>query len=259
MKNILKTLIPVGFLAAVLIAGAALVATPTTQAEPAAQPTLVELFTSQGCSSCPPADAYLIELDKRDDVIALSMHITYWDYIGWKDPFASQAVTDRQRAYGRRIGHGRIYTPEIIVNGMLDAVGSRRGAVDRAIDKVRAAMPSGLDIVLSKLPDHGMRISLPGAPFDGVATVWLARYDNEHVTNIERGENSGRTLRNINVVRELRRIGRWDGLPLDIDLPLSALIASDGAGNDGCVVIVQKDGYGRVLGVRKMAFAGGAS
>ena len=249
MKNILSA----------LIAGAALFAASISHAEPATPPTLVELFTSQGCSSCPPADAYLIELDKRADVIALSMHVNYWDYIGWKDPFASEAVTERQREYGRRIGHGRIYTPEIIVNGVLDAVGSRRRAVDRTIDEVQAAMPSQLDIELLMMADDSMRITVPGADFDGRATVWLARFDAEHVTRIERGENGGRTLRNINVVREMRKIGTWYGMPLDIDLPLSALIAADGAGNDGCVIIVQKDGYGRVLGVRKMAFSEGES
>lgn len=259
MKNILESPIAVGFLAGVLFAGAGLVATPETQAQSAAQPTLIELFTSQGCSSCPPADAYLIALDKRDDVIALSMHITYWDYIGWADPFASEAVTNRQRAYGRRISRGRIYTPQIVVNGVLDAVGSIHSAVNRAIDKVQASMASDLDIELSSLENGAVRVSIPGAHFDGAATVWLARYDNEHVTEIERGENRGRTLRNINVVREMREIGIWNGMPLDIDLPLSELIAANGDGNDGCVIIVQKDGFGRVLGARKMVFAEGAS
>jgi|AP95_1055475.scaffolds.fasta_scaffold56494_2 hypothetical protein len=247
------------FIPTSLIAAALLFAASPTQAGAAEHPTLVELFTSQGCSSCPPADAYLIELDRRDDVIALSMHITYWDYIGWKDPFASEAVTDRQREYGRRIGRGRIYTPEIIVNGMLHAVGSRKSAVERIVGEVQASMPSRLDIELSMTADDGLRISLPGGHIEGTATVWLARFDKQHVTTIERGENRGRTLRNINVVREIREIGVWNGAPLDIDLPRSALIAADGAGNDGCVVIVQKDGFGQVLGVRRMMFPGGNS
>ena len=247
------------FIPTSLIAVALLFAAPLSPAGAAEHPTLVELFTSQGCSSCPPADAYLIELDARDDVIALSMHITYWDYIGWKDPFASEAVTDRQREYGRRIGRGRIYTPEIIVNGVRDAVGSRKSAVDRVIAEVQASMPSRLDIDLSMTADGSLQISLPGGHVAGAATVWLARFDKQHVTEIERGENRGRTLRNINVVREMREIGVWRGLPLDIELPPSALIASDGAGNDGSVVIVQQDGYGQVLGVRRMMFTGGDS
>lgn len=258
MDNIQKPLFAAALFAAALFA-VSNSATSISWAEPAAQPILVELFTSQGCSSCPPADAYLIELDKRADVIALSMHITYWDYIGWKDPFASKAVTDRQRAYGRRIGRGRVYTPQIVVNGVLGVVGSRQGAVKAAIDEVQASMPSGLDIDLSMSADDSLLITVPGAHFDGTATVWLARFDKQRITRIERGENNGRTLRNINVVREIREIGRWNGLPLVIDLPPSALFASDGAGNDGCVIIVQKDGYGQVLGARRMMFVDGAS
>ena len=249
MKNILIS----------MIAGAVLFVASISWAASASQPTLIELFTSQGCSSCPPADAYLIELDKRDDVIALSMHITYWDYIGWKDPFASEAVTDRQREYGRRIGRGRIYTPEIIVNGLLDAVGSRKSAVDRIIDQAQVEVPAVLDIALSTTADGSLRVSIPGGHISGTATVWLARYDDEQVTRIERGENGGRTLRYINVVRELREIGTWTGQPLDIDLPLSTLIAANGDGNDGCVIIVQKDGFGQVLGARRMSFADGAT
>ena len=247
------------FISTSLIAAALLFAAPHTQAGAAELPTLVELFTSQGCSSCPPADAYLIELDKRDDVIALSMHITYWDYIGWKDPFASQAITDRQREYGRRIGRGRIYTPEIIVNGVLDAVGSRKSAVDSIIDKVQASMPATLDIALSVTADDSLRISIPGGHVAGTATVWLARFDREQITEIERGENNGRTLRNIHVVREIRAIGTWTGQPLDIALPLSTLFAANGDGNDGCVIIVQQDGFGQVLGARRMMFADRAS
>ncbi|MFP6731264.1 MAG: DUF1223 domain-containing protein, partial [Alphaproteobacteria bacterium] len=102
-----------------------------------------------------------------------------------------------------------------------------------------------------------LRVSIPGGHLDGTATVWLARYDDEHVTRIERGENGGRTLRNINVVRELRDIGSWNGSPLDIDLPLNSLLAANGEGNDGCVIIVQKDGFGQVLGARRMSFADG--
>ena len=234
-----------------------LLAGPTAHTDTDAPPVLVELFTSQGCSSCPPAEAYLIELAKRDDVIALSMHVNYWDYIGWKDPFASDATTNRQRAYGERIGRGRVYTPQIVVDGALDAVGSNRGAVDRAIAKAQAAA-ARLTIGLALTEDGDLRVTLPGAQFDGDAAVWLARYGREHTTEVERGENAGRVLRNVNVVREVRRIGTWTGVPLDIRLPAGALTTADGNGNDGCVIIVQDQGFGHVLGARKMALDGGA-
>ncbi len=239
-------------LAAFIVAVAA-TAFVTARAEPPASPTLVELFTSQGCSSCPPADAFVAELAGRDDVIALSMHVTYWDYIGWTDPFGSEAATNRQKAYGRRLNRGMIYTPQMVIDGTYEEVGSNRMAVKRAIAKASAA--PGLAIELA-LDDDDLLVSIPGAHFDGAATVWLARYDAERVTEIPRGENSGRRLRNVNVVRDLREIGAWTGLPLELRLPASVLTSGEG-GRDGCVVIVQEDGFGRVLGARRMALAGG--
>ncbi len=231
----------------VAIAATAFVA---ARAEAQTSPTLVELFTSQGCSSCPPADAFVGDLAGRDDVIALSMHVTYWDYIGWKDPFGSEAATDRQKAYGRRLRRGRIYTPQMVIDGTYEEVGSNRRAVKRAIAKASAA--PGLAIELA-LDNDDLVVSIPGAHFDGAATVWLARYDAEQVTEIRRGENSGRKLRYVNVVRDLREVGAWTGRPLELRLPASLLASGEG-GRDGCVVIVQEENLGPVLGVRKLAF-----
>ncbi len=245
MKRVLAAFI-------VAIAATAFVA---ARAEPPATPTLVELFTSQGCSSCPPADAFVAELAGRDDVIALSMHVTTWDYIGWTDPFGSEAATNRQKAYGRRLNRGMIYTPQMVIDGTYEEVGSNRMAVKRAIAKASAA--PGLAIELA-LENDDLLVSIPGAHFEGAATVWLARYDAERVTEIPRGENSGRRLRNVNVVRDLREIGAWTGLPLELRLPASLLTSGEG-GRDGCVVIVQEDGFGRVLGARRMALSGGSS
>ena len=242
-----------------LVAAVMVLAAPMARADTDAPPVLVELFTSQGCSSCPPAEAYLVELAGRDDLVALSMHVNYWDYIGWTDRFASQETTDRQRAYGQRIGRGRVYTPQMVINGVLDAVGSRRGAVDGAIASAQAGTGLKLAIDLALDEDGGLLISLPGAHYPGEAVVWLARYDREHKTEIERGENAGRTLHNVNVVRELRQIGTWTGQPLEIRLPAGALTTADGKGNDGCVIIVQDDGFGQVLGVRMMALVDGGS
>ena len=231
----------------------------TARSDTAAPPVLVELFTSQGCSSCPPAEHYLVALAKRGDLVALSMHVNYWDYIGWKDRFASQETTDRQRAYGQRIGRGRVYTPQMVIDGVLDAVGSRRNQVDRAIASAQAEPGLKIAIELALAEDGDLQITLPGADYSGAAAVWLARYDREHRTEVERGENAGRILHNVNVVRELRQIAIWTGQPLDIRLPADALSSADGAGNDGCVIIVQDDGFGQVLGVRMMALAEGDS
>ena len=253
MRHGLLTLVGASIAAVMLLAG------PMARADTAAPPVLVELFTSQGCSSCPPAEAYLVALAKRGDLVALSMHVNYWDYIGWKDRFASEATTDRQRAYGERIGRGQVYTPQIVVNGVLDAVGSRRGQVDRAIASAQAGTGLKLAIELTLVEGGDLSISLPGAHYPGKAAVWLARYDREHKTEVERGENAGRILHNVNVVRELRRIGTWTGQPLEIRLPAGQLTTADGKGNDGCVIIVQDDGFGQVLGVARMALADGGS
>lgn len=255
MKRLfLLSLVGVGLAAVLLLAPGS--RAPLIAGSPE-QPVLVELFTSQGCSSCPPAEAYLGELAQRDDLVVLSMHVNYWDYIGWKDPFASDDTTNRQRAYGLRIGQGRVYTPQMVMNGVFDAVGSRRGLVNQAISKARTG--SQIAVALTMESAGGLLISLPATAYDGDAAIWLARYDDEHITEVQRGENSGRTLRNVNVVRELRQIGTWSGQPLDIRLAADALITADGKGNDGCVIIVQDNKFGRVLGVARMALAAGES
>ncbi len=220
--------------------------------------TLVELFTSQGCSSCPPADRFAAELDKRDDVIALTLHVNYWDYIGWRDPFARDETTDRQRAYVRKLARGMVYTPLMVIDCVLDAVGSNRNSVKRAIAEARRADRLRLEIDVRSDGNDGLLVSLPGAPFEGTAAVWLARFDAEQVTDVSRGENTGRTLRTVNVVRDLRRIGSWTGAPVDFQVPAGLLTAGEG-GRDGCAVIVQAEGPGAVLGVHKMAFAAGDS
>jgi hypothetical protein len=241
-------------LAACLVAAAMILGT-AARAEPA---TLIELFTSQGCSSCPPADALAAELGERDDVSALSMHVNYWDYIGWKDPFASEVTTDRQRSYGRLLSRGMVYTPQTVIDGAAHTVGSNRASLESAIRKARDADRLRLDIGLAMTDDKGLAVSLPGARYSGSAAVWLARYDKEHSTRVARGENAGRTLRNTNVVRDLQRIGTWTGEPLEIRLPASALTAGEG-GRDGCVIIVQEEDLGPVLGVGQLALTNNPS
>ncbi|MFQ5784646.1 MAG: DUF1223 domain-containing protein [Alphaproteobacteria bacterium] len=244
------------FLAALGLA--VVLAVGSAQAEDARSPVLVELFTSQGCSSCPPADELIGELARRDDVVALSLHVSYWDYIGWKDAFAIPAATARQKAYDRRLARGRVYTPQMVIDGVLDEVGSNKAAVRRAIALAQAQSGQKLDIDVELDQDRNLLVSIPGAHFDGAASIWLARYDAVRVTNVARGENAGRTVRNYNVVRELRRIGTWTGLPLDIRLPATALTSGDG-GRDGCVIIIQKQGLGPVLAVRRLMLTDGDS
>ncbi|MEE8505172.1 MAG: DUF1223 domain-containing protein, partial [Kiloniellales bacterium] len=169
------------------------------QDAPATRPAVVvELFTSQGCSSCPPADALLGELAGRPDVIALSLHVDYWDYIGWKDPFGSPMNTARQRRYVEELGLRYVYTPQMIIDGRINAVGSRRDEVLDAIERAGRER-AGFDIRF--VESGGGKVVIPAghAPENG-ATVWLAVYDRSHETEIKRGENAGRKLRNTNVV-----------------------------------------------------------
>ncbi len=170
----------------------------------AAQPIVVELFTSQGCSSCPPANASLAAVSARPDVLALSFGVTYWDYLGWKDTFAQPQFTERQIAYEPHLGHGGPFTPQIVVNGMADTVGNRQSDVEHLIARAR------LDGPAIALKDNV--VSITAGPSDGEADVWLVQYDPHTIdVPVARGENEGVTLPHKNVVRALTRIGDWSG------------------------------------------------
>ncbi len=214
----------------------------------AASPVVVELFTSQGCSSCPPADELLAELAGRPDVVALSLHVDYWDYIGWKDPYASPQYTARQQRYTESLNLRYVYTPQIVVDGQVNVVGTRRAEVLAAIE---TAARRDRTIDISFVTSNGGTVIIPegSAPDEG-ATVWLAVYDREQVTEIKRGENAGRKLRNANVVRSFERLGTWTGARLEIPLDLAAARAR---GRDGCAVIVQRGRAGPILAAATMS------
>jgi hypothetical protein len=181
------------------------------------RPVVVELFTSQGCSSCPPANAYLNDLSKqRADVLALAFHVTYWDYLGWKDPFSLQTATERQARYGQRFGDGS-YTPEIVVDGSTGLVGSYRDDVNKAIASARAANRTAADV---RVVAKDGKVSIDVGAGQGVAKVFLVGFDREHVTPIGRGENRGRTMAESNIVRSFRPVADWRGAPVHIEQPL---------------------------------------
>src|SRR5262245_38547331 len=209
---------------ALLVSGLGFVAAAdeSTRAE---APVVVELFTSQGCNSCPPADALLGELAQRPDLVALAFHVDYWNYIGWQDPFSSPEATQRQRDYASSLGLGSVYTPQMVIDGSFDAVGSDRTRVNQAI--AAASQHSKIPVAIAANPTGGWLVTLPAAAVDQAATVWLALYDRQHVTSVRRGENAGATLTDYNIVREFRRIGRWDGAKLDLPLDLGATDSVD--------------------------------
>lgn len=191
-------------------------------AEPAQGPVVVELFTSQGCSSCPPANANLAAIADRPDVLALSFGVTYWDYIGWKDTFAKPEFTNRQYAYVQSLHRATAYTPQMVVMGEMDLIGNSADELDRFIGAARKHATH--DAPKIELSGGKVLIGAASAPGDA-ADVLLVRYDPDIVqVPVARGENTGRTLPHKHVVHELTRLGGWTGAPVSFDLPP----ASDG-------------------------------
>lgn len=237
------------FLPALLVA---LVLSVSSQTEAGDKLTVVELYTSQGCSSCPPADDYLGTLAKRPDIIALSLHVDYWDYIGWQDPYALPGNTERQRAYARDLGMGYVYTPQMVIQGMAHTTGSNRDSVERLIRDLRGA--KRLDIAIRQA-DGGFKIDIPGGTFeDETGRILIAAYDAKHENDVSRGENSGRTLAHYNVVRDLVEVGSWNGKPVSLTVTEKMV---EMAGHDGCAVLVQSVDSGRILGAAKIGLTPG--
>src|SRR5258705_2098734 len=178
----------------------------------AERPVVVELYTSQGCSSCPPANAYLNELSRdRRDVLPLAFHVTYWDRLGWKDPYSLQAATDRQNQYGHRFGDGS-YTPEIVVDGAAGLVGSHRHDVGSAIEKAKRESRTAASVSVTK--SDGGQVSIQVGSGSGTGKILLIGFDHDHTTAIGRGENGGRTFGGAEIGRSFRSGGQWSGRPL---------------------------------------------
>ncbi|NQZ14263.1 MAG: DUF1223 domain-containing protein [Alphaproteobacteria bacterium] len=206
-------------------------------------PIVVELFTSQSCSSCPPADKILGQLSKNKNVIALSCHVTYWNYLHWKDTLSTEECTNRQRDYARTLQKRGPYTPQMLINGTHDVVGNRSGEINRLINKVQkkeAVAPIGLQLngeeLLIHFPDtQSETLKLP-----------LFIYGDQHTQSIPSGENRGRTVSYTNPVSEVRSLGLWDGRQQTITVP-----TTDKA--HGYAILAQeKNGYGKVIAAGKL-------
>ncbi|MFL6815655.1 MAG: DUF1223 domain-containing protein [Bradyrhizobium sp.] len=212
---------------------------------------VVELFTSQGCSSCPPADRILGELAKDPSVIAVSLPIDYWDYLGWKDTLADSRFSARQKAYSQMRGDREVYTPQVVVNGSLHVVGSDRAAIDDAIDVTQKA--DGVMSVPVTVMQVGKQINVSvaasgrsGAAMQG--EVWICSIAKAVSISIGRGENGGRQVTYHNVVRSLLKVGDWNGSSGSWTVPLENIVRE---GVDAAVVFVQdgnRDKPGVMLG-----------
>ncbi|MFZ2870112.1 DUF1223 domain-containing protein [Zavarzinia sp.] len=224
-----------------LAALALLLAAAAPVAANAGKPVVVELFTSQGCSSCPPADDYLRSLaTSGDDVLPLAFHVTYWNQLGWSDPYSLEAGTQRQRLYATLLGQRQIYTPQMVIDGRWQAVGSDRAAVGRLIRD--AAAKTQAVAIEARRDGAELSIRIGASPAAGRGLVLLVGYDPEHRTAIGRGENGGRTLTEANIVRSLDIAGEWRGESLGLRVPL-------GDGARFAVLLQGEDG--RIIGAAR--------
>jgi hypothetical protein len=216
--------------------------------ETASGPWAIELFSSQGCSSCPPADRLLGRLARRADVVALSFHVDYWDYIGWKDRFATSVTTERQRVYARVLKQRYVYTPEMVVDGLAHDQGISEAAIEKLLAAARRRSPRRATPQLTCPPGEGLTISLTSFALEqGPADVMLAVYDRRHSTPVHAGENTGRTIENFNVVRRFERISRWNGSAATWTVPADRFGA-----DQGLAVLVQSPDQGPMLGCNKL-------
>lgn len=205
-------------------------------------PVVVELYTAQGCGSCGPADAYVAKLAERPGVLVLTFPVDYWDYLGWTDTFAKPEFADRQKAYVAKLSLREPYTPQVVIDGRLQATGLRTEHIDKL---VKEAAKTPLDPPDMKFIAGGKRVDVgSGRAPQGGADVWLIRYDpREQDVAVKSGDNRGQTLVQKNVVREMARLGAWKGRPRAYRLPA--------ASEDGLktVVVVQQAHGGRILGL----------
>jgi hypothetical protein len=218
-----------------------------THKAPPSHPVVLELFTSQGCSDCPAADRLVTELANRGDVIALSLPITYWDILGWKDTFATDANTRRQKSYARTMNRSGIYTPQMILDGRLDVVGNQRDHVMSALATRSSAASREVSVpVLLRRIANRIEVAIPKmkSAEKNPATIWVMRVLGQGSVNVGDGENRNRQLTYSNVVRDLQRAGEWNGQAMKIDLPVKIAKLN----YDGVVVVLQAQDFGPVLG-----------
>jgi hypothetical protein len=224
----------------------AVLMTPFHAAAETKRPVVLELFTSQGCSSCPAADALLQELAQDPGVLALSHHVNYWDRLGWKDPFSSAESTKRQQTYAKLL-KDNLYTPQIVIDGQMVAIGSDKNAILNSMEFAQVSQPF-IPVTIEKQAGD-LRITIPAAAANSSVTlpkwaaVWAMQYSPHASTSVLTGENKGRTIENINNVTRITLLGSWQKKEKTYTLPIGNL------GADSIAVLVQTGEQGRVAGV----------
>ncbi len=224
---------------------------------------VIELYTSQGCSSCPPADKLAAELNNSGDLVVLTFPVDYWDYLGWKDTLARPDNTERQYAYSRILGHSGVYTPQVVVNGREHVVGSDERAIGIAVKRQKNRF-GGLPVPVSVATEGDiLKVTVGAADAaaierigGGMATLWLVLFQHSREVPIGRGENRGRTVVYTNVVRHMQPIGMWKGAAKQLDLPKDEILKN---ADVGCAVLVQLDVSGHpgpILGAAQLTIPG---
>ncbi len=219
---------------------------------------VIELFSSQGCTSCPPAERIFAEMAKESDIVALAYHVDYWDYIGWSDTLGSKANTERQRAYARSFGTSTIYTPQVVVNGRKDVIGSREADIRRAIADVPLGA-GGASVAMRRIGDRMHITASVGDTAGQVPVLMLVNFSPPSRVEVTRGENKGKTILNANPVTDWQILGMFNGKPLEVDMPLSGLRRS-GRPTGGCAALIQtvtaEGGPGPILAAAVLQFGG---
>jgi hypothetical protein len=221
---------------------------------PAATPprAVIELYTSQGCPDCPEADALLKQYADKKDIVALTLPVDYWDYLGWKDTLANPRNADRQREYAKRLDIGTVYTPQAVVNGASEVLGSSQSEIERAIAATNTAISN--NHIPIRFWYYGNTIiievagALPGSE-PKEATIWLAVVQRRIEVPVKGGENAGKTLIYYNVVRELTPVGLWNGRPTTIRLARGAVMRPE---SEDLIVLIQEQNTGPIIGAARL-------
>jgi hypothetical protein len=248
VRRLLLTFLSAG---AAAIAAASSLSSAPSNLEPS-QPTpiraVVELFTSQGCSSCPPADTLLKTLADDPSIMALTLPVDYWNYLGWKDTFASSRNSDRQRSYAKVRGDGSIYTPQVVINGISHVNGASKAEIENAIGMTSKTL--GPDRIPVRFWQENNTLNIatggarPGHPVEE-ATIWFGVVQTSGTVDVTQGENKGKSLTYTNIVRELTPIGLWKGQPMQIQIPRGAVMLAE---TQKSVVLIQEGRAGPIIG-----------
>ncbi len=211
--------------------------TPVSAADIYSPDGVVEVFTSQGCSSCPAADKFVTSISRDKKILALAFHVDYWDYLGWKDTFAKPDHADRQRRYSRSFGENQIYTPQAIINGRSHTVGSRGPQILELLADYKTSA-RGLTVpIKASLKDGVLDIAIPHGSNTAKATLWMVYFADQKIVAVERGENRGKSLTYSNIVQDVELIGMMEPDGLKMMLPLGDISRK---GSDSCALILQQ-------------------